>query len=320
MSLGEFDIIARYFSRPRAHADVLLGVGDDAAVLRCPEDRRLVVAMDTIVEGVHFPEGSNADDIGYRALAVNLSDLAAMGAQPSWMTLSLSLPEANAAWLEGFASGLFELADRHDVALVGGDTVRGPRVISVQIGGWVEPDGWLTRSGAKPGDLIFVSGTPGEASAGLSLIQQHRTEGDSARHLIRRFLRPEPRIELGRALRRLASAAMDVSDGLLVDLEKLCAASGCGAEVNVNALPRSAHMLQLLPAAECIERALAGGDDYEIIFTVPPERAQDVHAIGSVQCTQIGAMREGSSVQCTRDGAPFAVRRRGYDHFQGSGS
>jgi len=152
MSLGEFDIIARYFAKHDSRRDVLLGVGDDAAVVDAPAGHKLVVAMDTIVEGVHFPIGTDASDIGYRALAVNLSDLAAMGAQPSWMTLSLSLARADEAWLAGFAAGLFELAATHDVALIGGDTVKGPLVVTVQIAGWVESDGWLTRSGARPGD------------------------------------------------------------------------------------------------------------------------------------------------------------------------
>lgn len=314
--LGEFEIIARYFTRKSARADVLLGVGDDAAVLECPGDRKLVVAMDTIVEDVHFLQGTGAADIGYRALAVNLSDMAAMGAEPAWMTLSLSLPQSDPEWLEGFAAGLFELADRYNVALVGGDTVRGPLVVTIQIAGLVEPDAWLTRAGARPGDLVFVSGVPGEAAAGLALIQRRQAHSQEARHLRQRFLRPEPRVELGRELRGLASAAMDVSDGLLVDLEKLCAASRCGAQLNVDALPPSASMLQLMPAAECIEYALAGGDDYEIIFTVPASRAQRVRDIRSVTCTQIGVVGHGSSVQCVRGGVAFEPRRQGFDHFR----
>lgn len=190
MSLGEFDIIARYFARRSGRSDVLLGVGDDAAVLDTHAGRKLVVAMDTIVEGVHFLAESDAADIGYRALAVNLSDLAAMGAEPAWMTLSLSLPRANEQWLNGFATGLFELADEFNVALVGGDTVRGPLVITVQVAGWVESDAWLTRSGAKAGDLLFVSGIPGEAAAGLAVLQRRMLGGEAAAFLTHRFLRP----------------------------------------------------------------------------------------------------------------------------------
>jgi thiamine-monophosphate kinase len=315
MSLGEFDIIERYFAGHRTSGDVVLGIGDDAAILHSWRDRKLVVAMDTIVDGVHFPAGTAPEDIGYRALAVNLSDLAAMGAQPAWMTLSLSLPQADEAWLEGFATGLFLLADRYGVPLVGGDTVRGPLVVTIQIGGWVEPDRWLTRSAARPGDVLFVSGVPGEAGAGLAAIQATR-KGPAAEQLRRRFLRPEPRIELGRALRRTASAAMDVSDGLLVDLEKLCKASGCGARVDADRLPASPAMRELFEPQACLEFALTGGDDYELLFTVGPDRAQEIERAGlPTAVTRIGEIIEGNGVSCTSGGRPVTIGRRGYDHF-----
>ena len=318
MSLGEFDIIARYFARKSARGDVLLGVGDDAAVLDTQAGRKLVIAMDTIVEGVHFLADAEPADIGYRAIAVNLSDLAAMGAEPAWMTLSLSLPRANEQWLSGFASGLFELADEYNVALVGGDTVRGPLVVTVQIAGWVEADAWLTRSGAKPGDLLFVSGIPGEAAAGLAVIQRRMLGGESAAFLKHRFLRPRPRIELGRQLRPVATAAMDVSDGLVTDLKKVCAASGCGAQLNVDLLPESAAMRELFAADDGLQYALAGGDDYELLFTLPANRAAAVLSELKLQqrVTQIGVMTVGeATVQCLRDGQPFRIKRAGYDHF-----
>lgn len=321
MSLGEFDIIARYFARKSARGDVLLGVGDDAAVLDTHAGRKLVIAMDTLVEGVHFVADADAADIGYRAIAVNLSDLAAMGAEPAWMSLSLSLPRANEQWLSGFASGLFELADEYNVALIGGDTVRGPLVVTVQIAGWVEADAWLTRSGAQPGDLLFVSGIPGEAAAGLAVIQRRILGGESAAFLKHRFLRPRPRIELGRQLRTVATAAMDVSDGLVTDLKKLCAASGCGAQLNVDSLPESAAMRELFEADDCLQYALAGGDDYELLFTLPADRADAVLSALQLQqrVTQIGVMTAGDgAVQCLRDGQPFRIKRAGYDHF-GSG-
>ncbi|HEY6643604.1 thiamine-phosphate kinase [Povalibacter sp.] len=311
MSLGEFDIIARYFTQADARSDVLLGIGDDAAVVAIPPDRRLVVAMDTIVEGVHFPAGTDAADIGYRALAVNLSDIAAMGAQPSWMTLSLSLPHSAISWLERFSAGLLDLARHHGVSLIGGDTVKGPMVITVQVAGLVETDRWLTRAGARAGDLLFISGTPGEAAAGLASIQQGVPQSAASRHLQRRFLRPEPRVSLGRELRTLASAAMDVSDGLLTDLDKLCAASHCGARVDIDKVPTSAAMQELFDAATCADFALAGGDDYELLFTVSPDRAAAVPA--SASC--IGVITEGTTVSCLRDGQPVTVARRGYDHF-----
>jgi thiamine-monophosphate kinase len=315
MGLGEFDIIARYFTRQARRRDVLLGIGDDAAVLEPPTDRKLVVAVDTLVEGVHFPATTPAADIGFRALAVNLSDFAAMGAEPSWMTLSLSLPQASEFWLSGFAAGLFELADQYAVELVGGDTVRGPSVITVQLGGWVESARWLTRSGAQPGDLLFVSGVPGEASAGLTSILQNLDGGDAGAHLRRRFLRPSARIELGRRLRLLASAAMDVSDGLLSDVSKLCSASGCGAVIEVDALPDSPEMHALFVDEDCLQHQLAGGDDYELIFTLPQQRMNALGSLtGPLRLTRIGVLTEETGVRCERRGRPVDVRG-GYDHF-----
>ena len=318
MSLGEFDIIARYFAIHDHRADVLLGVGDDAAVLDVDGDgRRLVVAIDTIVEGVHFPRSIDASAIGYRALAVNLSDIAAMGAEPAWMTLSLSLPEASEPWIASFASGLLELAEQYDVALVGGDTVRGPLVVTVQLAGWVEQDKWLTRSGAQTGDLLMVSGIPGEAAAGLHVIQQHMPLTEAAALLQWRFLRPRPRVALGRQLRTVATSAMDVSDGLLTDLAKLCAASRCGARLDINTLPLSAAMLELFDEAAAIDYALAGGDDYELIFTLPPDRVPELLAQRdpALPLTKIGVITAGSGVQCVRHGSAFTPRRTGYDHF-----
>ena len=322
MSLGEFDIIARYFASHDHRADVLLGVGDDAAVLETREGLRLVVATDTIVEGVHFPRSIDASAVGYRALAVNLSDIAAMGSEPSWMTLSLSLPEAAEPWIAGFAAGLLELAEQHDVALVGGDTVRGPLVVTVQLAGWVEEDRWLTRAGARPGDLLMVSGIPGEAAAGLHVIQQHMPLTETTAQLQWRFLRPRPRIALGRQLRTVASAAMDISDGLLIDLQKLCAASHCGALLNIDALPPSLAMRELFDEETAIDYALAGGDDYELLFTLPPDELPDLLAQRdpAVPLTSIGVIVAGDGVQCERRGAPFMPRRSGYDHFVVDGS
>lgn len=321
MSLGEFDIIARYFATSRPRGDVLLGIGDDAAVLDVRPDRKLVVAMDTIVEAVHFPVGTAAADIGYRALAVNLSDLAAMGAEPSWMTLSLSLPQADETWLAGFAAGLFEIADRFNVALAGGDTVKGPLVVTVQVAGWIEADRWLARSGARPGDLIFVSGVPGEAAAGLAVIQKQLPDTSAACELRQRFLRPEPRVALGRSLRTIASAAMDISDGLLTDLGKLCAASSCGARIDIDRLPRSAAMVQLFDEDARVEYALAGGDDYELVFTVPAPLAShfERQLSGDIACTRIGVMTDAGGVECRKDGRPYAIKHPGYDHFAEAG-
>lgn len=316
MALGEFDIIRQYFAPASQRADVLLGIGDDAAVLEVGSARKLVVAMDTIVAGVHFPVDTAAEDVGYRALAVNLSDMAAMGAVPSWMTLSLALPQPDPTWVAGFARGLLDLARAHDVALVGGDTVHGPLTVTVQIGGWVEADGWLTRGGGHAGDALFVSGTPGDAAAGLAVLQGRATAGD-ATELVQRFLRPTPRVQLGRALRTIASAAIDISDGLLTDLDKLCAASGCGAQLDVDALPLSGALRTLSEPETCVQYALAGGDDYEIMFSVSPTRFAQFAALNGAPplCTRIGELTATRTVDCLRAGRPFAVERRGYEHF-----
>jgi thiamine-monophosphate kinase len=315
--MSEFKLIAEYFSRPTARGDVRLGVGDDAAVLQVPPDRRLVAAVDAIVEGVHFPVGTGATAIGHRAVAVNLSDLAAMGAEPAWMTLSLSLPAADASWLEGFAAGLYKLADRYSVALVGGDTVRGPLSITIQVLGLVEADRWLTRAGARPGDALFVSGTPGEAAAGLECILRPQSKLAATNQLTQRFLWPEPRVELGRALRSLASAAIDVSDGLLADLEHICEMSGCAAQIDLELLPQSSAMHAVFDAGVCERFSLSGGDDYELLFTVPSERLHAVErAIASgIRCTQIGRIVPGSGITCFRAGQPVTIARTGYDHF-----
>lgn len=319
---GEFAIIERYFSRRSARPDVLLGVGDDAAALRVPADQVLVAAIDTIVAGTHFPDGTPPADIGHRALAVNLSDLAAMGAQPAWALLSLSLPVASGEWLEQFAAGFYAIADRYQVSLVGGDTVHGPLVVTVQILGFADPAQLLTRSGARPGDYIYVTGVPGEAAGGLAVIQRN-LQGSDGDYLRQRFLRPEPRVAAGIAARKLAHAAMDVSDGLLGDLTKLCSASGCRARVELESLPQSRSMHALFDDAECERLALAGGDDYELLFTVSPELAARFEAdVGStVRCTRIGtivgaATRSDVGVDCYRHGVRVSVDAlSSYDHF-----
>jgi thiamine-monophosphate kinase len=319
MPLGEFDLIARYFSRPARRADVLLGVGDDAALLRVPAGMALVAATDTLVEERHFPRGAPPDSIGHQALAVNLSDLAAMGADPAWALLSLSVPEVNESWLEGFAAGLYALADRSDIELVGGDTVRGPLVVTVEVLGFVDPLLALRRRGARPGDLLFVSGTPGVAAAGLDVLRGSSNSGaqPSDDPLVRRYRYAEPRLALGRALRGRATAAMDVSDGLLGDLEKLCVASGVTARVDLDRLPISPVLAARFDRAACERYVLHGGDDYELLFTLPPDRAAslraDLHAAEAVTC--IGEIASGSGVTCVRNGSIVAVPAGGYDHF-----
>lgn len=315
MPLGEFDLIERYFRRDAGRPDVLLGVGDDAALLSVPAGSALVAATDTLVEGRHFLPDAPADSIGHQALAVNLSDLAAMGAEPAWALLSLSLPASDADWLATFADGLYALAGRHSVALVGGDTVRGPLVVTITALGFVEPALALRRDGARPGDMLYVSGWPGEAAAGLELLRSGAGPSDDP--LVRRCRYAEPRVALGRALRGRASAAMDVSDGLLGDLAKLCASSRVGAVLDLERLPVSGALARRHATAECERLVLSGGDDYELLFTVPPESAAEVEALASreIALHRIGQIVAGSGVKCCRAGRQVGVPTGGYDHF-----
>ncbi|MDH4164939.1 MAG: thiamine-phosphate kinase [Gammaproteobacteria bacterium] len=317
MPLGEFDVIARYFSRSSPRSDVLLGVGDDAALLAPPPGQALVAATDTLVEGRHFLPGTPANAIGHQALAVNLSDLAAMGAEPAWALLSLSMPRPEERWLADFADGLYALAERHGVALVGGDTVSGPLVITIEVLGFVPPAAALLRSGARAGDLIVVSGAPGVAAAGLEELESGRATFESRDARVRRFLRAEPRLALGHALRGLATAAMDVSDGLLGDLGKLARSSGLGACIDLERLP-VAPELAAYPAAEQERLVLHGGDDYELLFTLPADRFGHIPGLAaaggcSLQC--IGSMVQGEGVECRRNGARVNAAGKGYDHF-----
>ncbi|HUY84737.1 MAG TPA: thiamine-phosphate kinase [Steroidobacteraceae bacterium] len=322
--LGEFELIRRYFTRsdgrPAAGVTVA-GIGDDAAVLRIPAGCDLVAAVDTIVEGRHFPRGSEPRSIGHRALAVNLSDIAAMGATPAWATLALTLPAADPDWLEGFSAGLFELARRHGVDLVGGDTTAGPLTVSVQVLGVVPSGEALRRGGTRAGDLIAVTGTLGDAGAGLEIaLSPRRPEDRQALALAQRFLYPTPRVEFGRAARRIARAAMDVSDGMAGDLAKFAAAGGLAAHVDVERLPLSAALLGFAPLERALDHALAGGDDYELLVAVGPAEAARLAAAAEESATPltvIGEFRAGRGVHWTRGGHPFTPARGGFDHFAG---
>ena len=321
MALSEFALIERYFRRCGAHrTDVRLGVGDDAALLAVPGGSELVAAIDTLVAGVHFPHGSPPASVGHRALAVNLSDLAAMGARPAWALLALTLPEADENWLEEFATGLGDLARAHGVALVGGDTTHGPLCISVQLLGHVPAGEALTRGGGSAGDVLFVSGTCGDAAAGLA-IEQGQLEADpEARARLReRFLWPTPRVALGERLRGLASACIDVSDGLLADAGKLASASHAGAELAWADVPLSQPLLQVLGEARARELALGGGDDYELCFAVPPQNITRLSAQLPPQewrYTRIGLLRAEPGAVVVRDGTVMEFSHSGYEHFR----
>ncbi len=324
----EFRLIDRIRERTaQGRDDVHLGIGDDAALLAVPEGQELAVAIDTMVEGVHFLRDTAPADLGWKSLAVNLSDLAAMGATPAWALLALTLPrdaspEARGRFVDDFADGFAQLAQPHRLALVGGDTTSGPLVISVAVHGFVPPGKALHRSGAKAGDLVMVTGALGDAAAGLYVLQhgsQDHRDSAHAAALVERLHRPVPRIAAGLALRDRASACLDVSDGLLADLGHICAASGVGAEIESALLPRSPALLALFDETSARDFALSGGDDYELCFTVPASRAAEVQAdLARLGCgaTRIGRIVEGAGVRVRgTDGGWLELERQGWDHF-----
>jgi len=252
-------------------------------------------------------------------MAVNLSDFAAMGAEPRWCTLALTVPEADEHWLEGFARGLFRLADQHGVSLIGGDLTRGPLTVTLQLIGPVERDRILTRAGGQVGDDVYLTGALGDSAAGLSLLNEGEQGVDGERQALRnRFLWPTPRVAEGRVLTPLASAAIDVSDGLIADLGHLCAASECGARIEVEDVPLSAELSKLFPPRVALAYALGGGDDYELCFTAPPAHAGEIEAVlESLGCRpwRIGQLVPGQGVVCWRGGEPFEPSSSGHEHF-----
>jgi thiamine-monophosphate kinase len=320
MAITEFALIERFFSRCGAQrGDVELGVGDDGALLRAPVGEDLVAAIDTLVAGVHFLPHAEPASIGHRALAVNLSDLAAMGARPAWALLALTLPAADENWLEEFARGLDALARAHNVALVGGDTTRGPLCVTVQVLGHVPRGSALRRAGGSPGDALFLSGTAGDAAAGLLLEQGELALADAAAEELRaRFAFPTPRVALGEALRSHASACIDISDGLLGDAAKLAAASGCGVEIALEELPLSQALVHAVGAERARHLALSGGDDYELCFSVPATRVRELTIALPPEhwnYRRIGALRAAPGAIVTRGGSVMQFSHSGFEHF-----
>ncbi|HEL2980208.1 TPA: thiamine-phosphate kinase [Stenotrophomonas maltophilia] len=319
MSLAEFTLIDRIRARTVERDDIPLGIGDDAALLQPRPNEQLVVTTDTLNSGVHFPVETPAFDIGWKTLAVNLSDLAAMGARPAWCTLALSLPDSSEDWIEAFADGFFALADQHDIALIGGDTTRGPLSLSVTAMGQVARGQALRRERAQVGDDIWVSGTLGDAAGALRLWQQGALNVATAtllgdyEYLRLRLLRPTPRVTLGLRLRAFAHAAVDVSDGLLADLGHIAARSGVGAEVDADLLPISPELRALLGRDDARECALHGGDDYELCFTAAADQRDALQYLSQsldLPLSRIGRMVEGQGVQVDGEAA-----EGGYQHF-----
>jgi len=323
-ALSEFELIRRYFVRtgpaapgPGRRASP---IGDDCALLAAPAGLALAVTTDTLAEGTHFLPGTDPRRLGHKALAVNLSDLAAMGADPRWFLLALAVPDADESWLAGFAAGLFALADAQGIELVGGDTTHGPRTITITAIGTLPPGYALRRDAALAGEDLWLSGATGEAALGLAHLEgRTKLAPEAAARCVHRLEAPEPRVALGRALRGVAGAAIDVSDGLLADVGHIAERSNVDAEIDYEALPQAAAL------AACPDRALAercllgGGDDYELAFTAPPAKRAEVERAGraaGVAVTRIGRILAGApAVRLLAGGRPRPAPQRGFDHF-----
>ncbi|MGD8429596.1 MAG: thiamine-phosphate kinase [Ectothiorhodospiraceae bacterium] len=317
MPLSEFELIDRYFRRIGAErADVELGVGDDAAILQPPAGQRLVATVDTLARGVHFPADAPPSSVGHKALAVNLSDLAAMGATPAWATLSLTLPEVDEDWLRGFAQGFDALARRYGVALVGGDTTRGALCISVQAMGFTANP--LRRDGAGPGDRVYVTGTLGDAAAGLESWQRAE-RGTDVEALQERLNRPDPRVALGRRLEGVASACVDVSDGLAADAGHIAERSGVAIRLRGQDIPLSPALSRYVEPNRALRWALTGGDDYELCFTASASAESEVRRAAreaGTAVTAVGTVEAGRGVQIVdAAGQELTDLTQGYHHF-----
>lgn len=312
---GEFELIRRYAPAGKQRVDVLLGSGDDAAVLAVPSDRQLVITVDTLVAGRHFPLETPAADVGWKSLAVNLSDLAAMGAEAAWATIALTLPanhEDPESWMAAFAEGVQCLAQAHGVAIVGGDLTAGPLSITIQAMGLVEPGRAMQRDTAIPGDVIAVTGDLGGAAGALQLLQ---AGVDVPAALTERLNRPVPRLAQGQRLAAVAHAGIDLSDGLVADLGHILKASGVGAKVYAEALPLNETLLSVLPL-QAQSLALGGGDDYELCVCLPPDAVSEVQACLDSPLTVIGEIMAGSGLAVIDvDGSSLDIARPGYDHF-----
>jgi len=316
---SEFELIRRHFTRPVRHTRQ--GVGDDCALIAARPGMEIAISTDMLIEGTHFLPGAEPRALGRKTLAVNLSDLAAAGAEPRWATLALALPEADDAWIAAFASGFFALAERYAVDLIGGDTTRGARAFCVTVLGEVAAGRSLKRSGARPGEDVWVSGELGGAALALAArLGKIELPAAARAPLDARLDAPEPRIDLGRRLLGAASAAIDVSDGLAGDLAHICERSGVAARVEYALLPQPAALASLGDPQLRADCLLSGGDDYELLFTAPPLQRAALAALAAelaLPLTRIGTVLEGRPGVAVFDaaGRPLAHRGRGYDHF-----
>ena len=321
--MDEFSLIQRYFSASDSRAagkGVILGIGDDAAILKAAENEELLVSTDTLISGVHFPELTDPAAIGHKALAVNLSDIAAMGGDAKWFTLALSIPEPDSAWLQAFSDGLLSLARQVGISLVGGDTTRGNLSITITVIGTVPAAGAVRRSGARPGDIVFVTGSPGFAAMGLAAMQKKDlSSGEEQLEHINKLNFPQPRLQEGQYLRAFASSMIDISDGLAADLGHILLASRCSAVINSETLMNRQPESSSVPKKQFLEAALYGGDDYELLFTIPAEKLITFEAnwIESFSCvTRIGDVIPGDGLIIKdRNGIIMNIENTGYNHF-----
>lgn len=319
--MKEFSIIDSYFkSKSYQRKDVSIGIGDDCAVTDVPSGQSLVITTDTLVGDVHFFADADPAAIAHKAVAVNLSDLASMGAEPAWLSLSLAIPEVDESWLEGFSQALAELTDYYAVQLIGGDTVKGPLAITITAHGFVPHGQELTRSGAKPGDLVYVTGTLGDAGAGLNILKNKlSTSKTSEDYLTKRLHFPTPRLLAGTALRRIANACIDISDGLVADLKHVLESSHCGASIDVEKLPLSVALKEATSADEAISYALHSGDDYELLFTVSEEQRGNLDiafANYNIKATCIGQLTGAhGKLELKQGDDVYSTTLSGYEHF-----
>ena len=321
--LTEFDIIARYFSGidgATNEPSVALGIGDDCALLSLATNQQLALSIDTLVSGRHFPDDANPYQIAQRAVAVSVSDLAAMGAKPLAFTLALTLPSVDTEWLDDFSRGLRLAAEQYKIPLIGGDTTQGSLTITLQVHGSMSSQTVLKRSAARPGDAIFVTGTVGDAAAALAVIEG-RLVVDKQQHefLMQRFYQPTARTDVGQGLLGIANAAVDISDGLLADLGHIATASQLAAIITVDQLPLSTVINQIVAKPQALAYALNGGDDYELCFTVARENIAQVKTLSQqllLPITEVGTMKAGSGVKCIDgDGNDVVIDATGYQHF-----
>lgn len=316
--MTEFGLIKKFFAEVGAvRSDVELSIGDDCALIRPPAEQLLAITTDTLVAGVHFLPDVSAFDLGYKSVAVNLSDLAAMGAEPAWITLALTLANINEAWLAEFSRGMATLLKPYNLQLIGGDTTQGPLTITIQAHGFVPSSSVLKRANAQPGDKIYVTGTLGDAGAGLRIIKQMLKLPEAIMEpLLLRLHRPTPRVKEGIALRQVASSAIDISDGLIADLTHILTSSRVGAHLDVETLPISPTLNQAVDRATALQLALTAGDDYELCFTVPPSHETKLSRL-PVECTCIGYIeREPGLRLYSNSGKSYPLPGKlGYQHF-----